>query len=109
MLPLQTSLRNTFKPVYKKTLLLTINELVTMIRTTFNQLREVKDSLPKGSSAVIAEELGIAADDVRAFFNGTATVGYHIEPGPDGGIVVLDDTKVLEVALRIAWASKNAL
>ena len=80
-----------------------------MIRTTFNKLREVKDSLPKGSSAVIAEELGIVADDVRAFFNGTATVGYHIEPGPDGGIVVLDDTTILEVALRIAWASKNAL
>ena len=80
-----------------------------MIRTTFNQLREVKDSLPKGSSAVIAEELGISADDVRAFFNGTAEAGYHIEQGPDGGIVVLEDTKILEVALRVAWASKNAL
>ena len=33
-----------------------------MIRTTFNKLREVKDSLPKGSSAVIAEELGITAE-----------------------------------------------
>ena len=80
-----------------------------MIRTTFNKLREVKDSLPKGSSAVIAEELGITADDVRAYFNGTATVGYHIEQGPDGGIVILEDTKILEVALRHAWASKNAL
>ena len=80
-----------------------------MIRTTFNKVREVKDSLPKGSSAIIAEELGIATDDVRAYFNGTATAGYHIEPGPDGGIVVLEDTKILEVALRIAWASKNAL
>lgn len=80
-----------------------------MIRTTFNKLREVKDSLPHGSSAVIAEELGITADDVRNFFSGTATNGYHIEPGPDGGVVVLDDTKILDVALRIAWASKNAL
>jgi len=80
-----------------------------MIRTTFNQLREVKDSMPKGSSAIIAEELGITADDVRAYFNGTATTGYHIEPGPDGGIVVLEDTKVLEIALRIAWAQKHAL
>ena len=80
-----------------------------MIRTTFNQLREVKDSLPKGSSAVIAEELGIAADDVRAFFNGTATNGYHIEQGPDGGIVILDDTRILEGALRVAWANKHAL
>ena len=80
-----------------------------MIRTTFNQLREVKDSLPKGSSAVIAEELGMTVDDVRAYFNGTATVGYHIEQGPDGGIVILEDTKILEVALRLAWATKNAL
>ena len=80
-----------------------------MIRTTFNKVREVKDSLPKGSSAVIAEELGITADDVRAYFNGTATVGYHIDPGPDGGTVELEDTKTLEVALRIAWASKHAL
>ncbi len=80
-----------------------------MIRTTFNKLREVKDSLPHGSSAVIAEELGIAADDVRDFFRGTATNGYHIEPGPDGGVVMLDNTRILEVALRIAWEQKNAL
>ncbi len=80
-----------------------------MIRTTFNQLREVKDSMPKGSSAVIAEELGIAADDVRAYFNGTAVAGYHIEQGPDGGIVILEDTRILEIALRIAWTSKHAL
>ena len=80
-----------------------------MIRTTFNQLREVKDSLPKGSSAVIAEELGLTADDVRAYFNGTAEAGYHIEQGPDGGIVVLEDTKILDVALRLAWASKHAM
>ena len=80
-----------------------------MIRTTFNQLREVKDSMPKGSSAVIAEELGSSAEDVRAFFTGTAEACYHIEQGPDGGIVVLEDTKILEIALRIAWASKHAL
>lgn len=38
-----------------------------MIRTTFNRLREVKDSMPHGSSAVIAQELGISADEVRNF------------------------------------------
>ena len=82
-----------------------------MTRTTFNRLREVKDSLPHGSSAVIANELGITADDVRDFFRGTANgeTGYHIESGPDGGIVVFSDTRILEVALRIAWESKNAL
>ena len=82
-----------------------------MTRTTFNRLREVKDSLPHGSSAVIASELGITADDVRDFFRGTANgeSGYHIEPGPDGGIVVLADTRILEVALRLVWESKNGL
>ncbi|MBP5476889.1 MAG: DNA-binding protein [Paludibacteraceae bacterium] len=82
-----------------------------MTRTTFNRLREVKDSLPHGSSAVIADELGITADDVRDFFRGTANgeSGYHIEPGPDGGIVVLADTRILEVALRLVWETKNGL
>ncbi len=82
-----------------------------MTRTTFNRLREVKDSMPHGSSAVIAEELGITADDVRDFFRGTASreSGYHMEPGPEGGIVVLDNTRILEVALRIAWESKHGL
>lgn len=82
-----------------------------MTRTTFNRLREVKDTLPHGSMAVIAEELGITADDVRAFFNGqgTAESGYHIEAGPDGGIVILHDTRILEVALRIIWEVRNGL
>lgn len=70
-----------------------------MITTTFNKLRQVKDSLPKGSSQVIADELGITADEVRDYFHG----GNHIEQGPDGGIVTLDETRILEVALRMAW------
>lgn len=82
-----------------------------MIRTTFNRLREVKDSLPHGSMDAIAAELGIAADDVRAFFNGqgTAESGYHIEPGCDGGIVTIENSHILEVALLIAWLDKNGL
>ncbi|MCQ2334643.1 MAG: DNA-binding protein [Paludibacteraceae bacterium] len=67
--------------------------------TTFNKLRQVKDSLPKGSSQKIADELGLTADIVREYFHG----GNHIEQGPDGGIVTLDDTRILEVALRMAW------
>lgn len=70
-----------------------------MITTTFNKLRQVKDNLPSGSSAKIAEELGITADEVRNYFGS----GNHIEQGPDGGIVTLDDTRILEVALRLAW------
>ncbi|HBL34691.1 MAG TPA: DNA-binding protein, partial [Porphyromonadaceae bacterium] len=29
------------------------------------------------------------------------SVGIHIEPGPDGGIVVLDDTTIFDRALKI--------
>ena len=81
-----------------------------MIRTTFNRLREVKDSLPHGSMDAIANELGITADAVRAYFNAEGTAsGYHIAPGPEGGIVELSDTRILEVALRIAWAAQKGL
>ena len=76
--------------------------------TTFNKLRAVKDSLPSGSMNAIAEELGISANEVRTYFGGKAEdgTGIHIEPGPDGGIVTLDDTRILEVALRIAWENR---
>lgn len=82
-----------------------------MTRTTFNRLREVKDSLPHGSMDAIAQELGIEADTVRAFFKGEADAenGYHIEPGPEGGIVELTNTRILEVALRIAWEKQKGL
>ena len=29
------------------------------------------------------------------------SVGIHLEPGPDGGLVMLDDTTVLDRALKI--------
>lgn len=43
---------------------------------------------------------------VRNFFGGHnfkngKSVGIHLEPGPDGGLVMLDDTTVLEKALQI--------
>ena len=81
-----------------------------MMKTiTFNELRKVKDSLPSGSMDAIAQELGIDAEEVRSYFGGKKSngVGFHIEPGPDGGLIMLDDTKILEVALRIAWENKK--
>ena len=73
---------------------------------TFNELRKIKDSLPSGSMHRIADELGVDVETVRNFFGGQnfkdgQSVGLHIEPGPDGGIVMLDDTTVLEKALEI--------
>lgn len=75
----------------------------------FDELRKIKDSLPSGSSAKIAEELGIAADEVRAYFSAKNAdgTGFHTEPGPNGGIVLLDNTRILEVALRLAWEANH--
>ena len=80
-----------------------------MVRTTFNRLRNVKDSLPHGSMNAIAEELGITADEVRAYFNGEGIADYHIEAGPEGGIVTFSNTRILEVALSRAWEAQNGL
>ena len=73
---------------------------------TFNELRRIKDSLPSGSMHRIADELNITVETVRNFFGGHnfkngKSVGIHLEPGPDGGLVMLDDTTVLEKALQI--------
>ena len=72
---------------------------------TFNELRRIKDRLPSGSSQRIADELGIDVETVRNYFGGShaskENVGIHIEPGPDGGVVTLDDTKILDIAMRI--------
>lgn len=76
------------------------------MRLTFNQLRRIKDSLPSGSMQYIAYKLGISEETVRNYFGGThfaagESAGVHLEPGPDGGIVELDDTRILEVAERL--------
>lgn len=75
---------------------------------TFNELRRIKDKLPSGSSQRIADELGIDVNVVRNYFGGTqpcggerVPVGIHIEMGPDGGVVTLDDTAILDAAMRI--------
>ncbi len=73
---------------------------------TFNELRKIKDSLPSGSMAKIAEELGLEKETVRNYFGGYnykdgKSCGIHIEPGPDGGLVMLDNTEILDIALRM--------
>ncbi|MDH6343660.1 hypothetical protein M2480_002291 [Parabacteroides sp. PFB2-12] len=73
---------------------------------TFNELRRLKDSLPDGSIHRMADELGISVETVRNYFGGQnfkdgKSCGIHIEPGPGGGIVVLDDTTIYERAQQI--------
>jgi hypothetical protein len=78
---------------------------------TFNQLRKIKDNLPDGSIHAIAEELNLDVDVVLNYFGGHhydrgKSVGFHIEPGPDGGIVELDDTTILDMAQDIIEGKK---
>lgn len=78
-----------------------------MTRTiTFNELRKIKDRLPSGSTQRIADELGLNTETVRNYFGGQnfqegGSCGVHIEPGPDGGLVMLDDTQILDLAFKI--------
>lgn len=78
--------------------------MTTMI--TFNELRKIKDMLPPGSMQKIATELNIDVQTVRNYFGGDdydegKTIGFHFEQGPDGGVVKLDDTTILEKAQAI--------
>lgn len=74
---------------------------------TFNELRQVKHSLPTGSVSRIAQELKISEQTVRNYFgakkfgDATKPIGSHLQPGPGGGIMKLPDTKIYETALKI--------
>ena len=73
---------------------------------TFNDLRRMKDNLPDGSMHKIADELNTTVETVRNYFGGSdynngLSCGIHIEPGPDGGLVMLNDSTILEKALII--------
>ena len=84
-----------------------------MIKTiSFNELRRIKDSLPDGSMHKIADQLNITVQTVRNYFGGSnyefgKNCGLHIEPGPDGGIVVLDDTTIYDLAIKILEEKEN--
>ncbi|MDD4190707.1 MAG: DNA-binding protein [Mangrovibacterium sp.] len=72
-------------------------------KITFNELRKIKDSLPDGSIRQLAQEFDLDVETVRNYFGGAnydrgRSVGMHIEPGPNGGIVLLDDTQILNRA-----------
>ena len=73
---------------------------------TFNELRKLKYSLPDGATHRIADQLNVTVQTVRNYFGGVnyqfgKNAGMHIEPGPDGGIVVLDDTTIYDMAIKI--------
>lgn len=73
---------------------------------TFEELRKIKHSLPSGSISKIAQDLGIEEQTVRNYFGAHQykdgeVVNFHLEPGPNGGIVHLEDITILEHAQAI--------
>ena len=78
-------------------------------RITFNELRKIKDSLPDGSIRKMAQEFEVSEETVRNYFGGAnytngKAVWIHMEPGPHGGIVLLDDTTILDRAQELIEA-----
>ncbi len=79
---------------------------------SFNELRRLKDSLPDGSMHCIADKLNVTVQTVRNYFGGAnyefgKNAGLHIEPGPDGGIVVIDDPTIYNMAVEILEKENN--
>ncbi|MBP8823206.1 MAG: hypothetical protein KBH07_06150 [Flavobacteriales bacterium] len=73
---------------------------------TFNELRDIKDRLPDGSIHRIAKELDLNVETVWNYFGGYShadgkPMGVHMEEGPGGGVVALDDTRILDIAQRM--------
>lgn len=73
---------------------------------TFNALRQLKDQLPDGAMQRIADELNLKVETVRNYFGGHnfidgRSAGINIQPGPDGGIVELNDSTIYDKALEI--------
>lgn len=73
---------------------------------TFNELRALKHKLPTGSIKKIAEKLNMEEQTVRNFFGAKKykvgnTVGKHIQPGPDGGYVHIDDERIYHIAKEL--------
>jgi hypothetical protein len=79
---------------------------------TFEELRQIKHSLPTGSVAKIAARLNIEEQTVRNYFGAHnyaqgSVVEWHIEPGPGGGIVHLEDPTILNLAREIIQSNNN--
>jgi len=73
---------------------------------TFDELRRIKHALPSGSIARIAQDLSVDEQTVRNYFGAHdythgELVEFHLEPGPNGGIVQLEDTTILDRARQI--------
>lgn len=77
---------------------------------TFKELRNLKHRLPTGSVSRIASELSLEEQTVRNYFgakkyNDGAIADIAVHPGPDGGYVQIEDTRIIELAKKIVSES----
>jgi hypothetical protein len=74
---------------------------------TFNELREIKHNLPAGGIKKIADQLNLDEQTVRNYFGAhhLENSGNHIQPGPNGGIVHIEDETILNLAKQMIEAS----
>ncbi len=77
---------------------------------TYDKLREIKHRLPTGSIKKIADELNLEEQTVRNYFGAKkydkgGVVGVHLQPGPDGGIVRIDDVRIIDLAMKMLGSS----
>ena len=73
---------------------------------TFNELRGIKHQLPTGSIKKIANKLELDEQTVRNYFGAKKyehgqVVALHKQPGPDGGIVNIQDDRIINMAMNI--------
>lgn len=79
---------------------------------SYDELRKIKHALPTGSVAIIASKLNIDEQTVRNYFGAQKyasgdVVDTHIQPGPNGGVVTLQNTEILDLAKAIIKEAKN--
>lgn len=70
---------------------------------TLDELRTIKHNLPTGSIRKIADELNLDEQVVRNYFGAhhLENSGNHIQPGPNGGIVHIEDERILNMAKKL--------
>ena len=79
---------------------------------SFDELRKIKHQLPKGGVQKISQMLRIKEQTIRNYFGAKdhkegAISDIHKQPGPNGGIVNLKDTTILDLALKMIKESRK--
>ena len=79
---------------------------------TFEELRAIKHQLPTGSISKIARSLDVDEQTVRNYFGASKfqkgdIADRHLQPGPRGGIMNLQDTTILEIARNMIKESRR--